>query len=258
MRVLACKIPREIIEKKDGMLLMIYCYISFNRTQRNQLIVYKTHIYEFLNLSSEQQRKSKVEIYRAFKWLVDNNFVTRNKCSKKQSELSRVYDVNIDKFHPSENYTSIYSHEIDKIVFETKCNKNTKYQLVILLLYCRINMSIRSKQTFHIDKNIQAKPQVFFTYHKKLREFLEITDNRVLLKLMNTLRMLELIEYKVLPRFQDKNGNWHTHFTIFADKQKYKWNKFNLEYEVDHEYDFEKEITAAIENITNNYTGKDK
>ena len=256
MQILSCKIPRNIIEQKNGMLLILYCYISFNRTIKNQLFLNSNHVFDFLKFSIKQQKKSTVEFSNALFWLEENDFLTKEFSSDKTRTLSNIYNLNFDKFNPVQNYTIVYDIELNKLFSNTSFNKSTKYQLLLLLSYIRINMAIRSKQTFHTQKNIQHKPQVFFVYKKKLKDFLNISD-KTLLKLINILRDNELIEYQILPRFQDQNDNWHTHFTIFADKHKYKWNNYHFTYQKDMEYNANKEILAGIENVINKYKGKD-
>lgn len=257
MQILSCKIPRNIVEQKNGMLLMLYCYISFNRTIKNQLFLNRNHVFDFLCLSTRQQESSTTEFSNAFIWLEKNHFLEKEHSFYNKRTLSNVYTLDFDKFNPNQNYTIIYDVELKKLLLNTQFSKSTKFQLLLLLSYIRINMAIRSKQTFYSSKNIQNKPQVFFTYQKKLKDFLGVSD-KTLLKLINILKDNELIEYQILPRFQDKNENWHTHFTIFADKYKYKWNNFHFAYQEDVEYDAMKEITAGIKNIMKNYTGKDK
>lgn len=256
MQILSCKIPRNIIEQKNGMLLMLYCYISFNRTIKNQLFLNSNHVFDFLKFSTKQQKKSTTEFLNALFWLEENHFLTQEHSFEKTRILSNVYNLDFDKFNPNQNYTIIYDIELKQLLSNTQFNKSTKYQLLLLLSYIRINMAVRSKQTFYSSKNIQHKPQVFFTYQRKIKDFLGVSD-KTLLKLVNILKNNELIEYQILPRFQDKNENWHTHFTIFADKYKYKWNNFCFTYQKDIEYDSMKEITAGIKNIMKNYTGKD-
>lgn len=157
--------------------------------------------------------------------------------------------LNIAKFDIPSQFAIVYLDEIQKLKdFEQYTdvkNKNNKMNVSILLLllsYLRLNMLRRQKDYFGDKSN---KPEFCFRLYKDIENDISISS-RYISRAIDILEELKLIATRTIPRTKDKDGNWHTGVTLFANRYK----RIDGGESIDMEYNCKQELQWGYEYIT--------
>lgn len=171
---------------------------------------------------------------------IEHQFREMIKCFDERNYISVSGNLSEDfSFHmesPGNSFGIIYGFEYNRILeYRIAAKKDSKRinhaHLLLLLSYIRLNMDKRS-----------GKPIMHFSMLSTISKNIGISV-RSITSALRILEELSIIHSEELPRYQDKNGNWHSNVKIFINMEHCSLIAANIN------YDWQEETIRAINDI---------
>lgn len=223
------KIPRSLIYDKElgDKRIVVYSSILFTcwdskKCDINKLIDDCCYVRGRVYGGMEHQFEEMIACFNKKKYISINK------------SLSDSFSFNIES--PKNSFGIIYEFEYRRIFdYRIAAKKDSKRinhaHLLLLLSYIRLNME---KQP--------GKPVMHFSMIGTISKNIGISVRSITV----TLRILEelsIIHSEELPRYKDKNGNWHSNVRIFVNMEQCSLIATNSN------YDWQEETIRGINNI---------
>lgn len=188
-------------------------------------------------------------------WMYENNFIqTADETIFHTKDFSRnstlIANINPMAFFPVNNFGMVFDFEIDKIIEYSKEHRLhmdrriTHATLLLILAYIRCNIRSRPKESYDTQSEIERCPEVFYRMYTDIAKDLGLQE-RVVSNSIHILCDLQIIAKQEMPRFQDKNGAWHTDATMFVNRYKYIQEPVTKEPMSDNDYNYKRELTYS-------------
>lgn len=182
-------IPEEVInkEKEIEFYLPCYCFVLFNRTYADEMVMTKKYLYQFLRI---KRANIKERVDYAFQQVLnDFTFSNITFSSVNLNELIKV-DIDVKKLKHKKLFAKIYIDDYKKL---NNCNENmTTFKTMIeVLCYYRLKM---------LKRNDDRTPPILYKY------LIEISDdlNLPYTTINHVLKELEKLEIIKLYRMKNK------------------------------------------------------
>lgn len=249
------RIPREIIygttigEKRAS----CYAYFFTHMTDNNTVLFSYDYLIRWCGFTPDRKKNRKTglsmkdKFSQVITWLCENQYISNfNERSFWGNNLQYCL-INRDKFGDNKQFSIIYDFEINLLQhYDSNYRPLTKSTILLVLAYIRVNMWRRTTQlTVELDAAKKKKPEIVSRQYRKIAEDIGISE-RLVSRAISVLNDMGIIVARTLPRFQDESGKWHTEDTIFANKYRYLYNNRKKQYELDKNYDCEKELQYGV------------
>lgn len=172
---------------------------------------------------------------------VEHQFKRTITCFNEQGYISVKGNLSKDfsvQFEPQRgSFGIIYSHEYYRIIsHRIVSQKNSRKRinhahLLLLLSYIRLNM----------DKQV-GEPVMHFSLIETISQNIGISV-RSISSALKILEELSIIHNEELPRYKDKNGNWHSNVRIFVNMEQCSLVATNTD------YDWQEESIRSINSV---------
>jgi len=220
-------IPRRIIEQWDEDTLRIPIYCSLCKTKGLDGIARTSleTLIEDCGYSPKSNGESKQKIKQRIKdvliMLKEKEYISFDKSLVNIRSSDNIKIVLNRNWGEDKTYSCISLIEINNILNYKQIFKDNGFpirnvmpcKLLYMLAYIRVNKPIGSKE----------KPEVYFNYIANIAKKIYINE-RTVTHYIEVLQFLDIIATDTLPRYKDKNNNWHTDLTLFVDKKE-GWEK---------------------------------
>lgn len=180
---------------------------------------------------------------------LNNLILELERCEYFKLDTKTSYDkfckatLSYEKFYPDNKFAIIYIGDLEKIIEFKNYVKDT-YRisssiLLLVLSFIRLRMLKRSEY-----QTVKDKPEAFYHTFKNMGKTLDLTERQIsnAVKLLN---QLDIIYSEELPRYQDAKGQWHSNYTIFVDKYKYKNGQLVKDYDYKDELKYGKDFVKT-------------
>lgn len=164
---------------------------------------------------------------------------------KISSDLFTIAILNMIKFCPDNQFALLYFDEVEKVKnFKTYTKDTNKMNSAILLLvlsYLRVNMLRR--QNGYVGKE-SDKPEFCYRMYIDIEKDIGISS-RYISRAVKILNEMDILVSEEMPRYKDKEDNWHTDVTLFVNKYK----RDNGGDSLDSKYDYKQELQWGMQYI---------
>ncbi len=228
-------IPKELIYNKDMLdrRIIIYCYLFCNKRYNDNTVLLNIDMLLNWSLLKHDRHKGGInEIYeKSLELFILNKYLYIKDSSLKNKYV--LFELNREKFIPS-SFGLIYTNELNVILnYKNIINdklitsRTTSAGLLLVLSYIRSNLRISGLN------NVKTCPECCYRYYNTISNDLGLTE-KMISKYVNILKLLKIIDYKEVPRYQSQDGTWHTDVKVFANYFRYV--KTLDGYEIDTSY----------------------
>lgn len=221
------KIPRKLIYDKElgEKRILVYSSILFTCWSKKQC-----NIEKLIDDCDYTRKRMAYGIEHQFKDMI-NSFTEKEYVSI-QGNLEDTFSFYIRP--PKNSFGIISKFEYEQIfnyrIAAKSDNKRINHaHLLLLLSYIRLNMDKRPNN-----------PVMHFSMLKTISDNIGLSVRSVTAAL-KILEELSIIHSEELPRYKDKNNNWHSNVKVFVNMKPLINNDTN--------YDWRNEVAIAIDNI---------
>lgn len=223
------KIPRSLIYDKElgDKRIIVYSSMLFTCWDSK-----KCNINKLVDDCDYTRKRTLNSIEHQFKEMI-KCFSEKNYISV-DGKLSTDFSFQIES--PKNSFGIVYGFEYRRILdYRLAAKKESKRinhaHLLLLLSYIRLNMDKQS-----------GKPVMHFSMLSTISKNIGISV-RSITSALRILEELSIIHSEELPRYRDKNGNWHSNVKIFVNMEHCSLIAANIN------YDWQEETVRAINNI---------
>lgn len=221
------KYPRDLIYMKnlDSKRIGVYTYFIINKTLYNEVNLSLENIIKFCGYKSNRNSgKINTQIIGLLDTFEGLEYFKLLSGYYKGNYLCKI-QLNEDKLDITNNYGYITSAEL-KLLYNNNTNKTLYSNLILILAYIRVN---KLRRSYNQQYSPEKKPEFFYRQIKSISEDIGLSE-RMISKCIKVLNDLDIIVSESMPRYMDKNDNWHTDVTLFVDKndnweQELSWGK---------------------------------
>lgn len=239
-------IPKEIILNNlmNEKRVMLYSYFATKRGLDDTVGFSCDTVVEWCGFK-HNYHKNKINdqiadlIYKLveYEYIEVNEKIFRNNCN--------IANLKHEKFDIDNQFALIYFDEINNIrnfkYYTKDTNKMNSAILLLVLSYLRVNMLRR--QNGYLGKE-SDKPEFCYRMYIDIEKDLGISS-RYISRAVKILNEMDIIVSEGMPRYKDKNDNWHTDVTLFVNKYK----RENGGESLDSKYDYKQELQWGVQYI---------